>query len=339
MSSTETDALRNLYRKAKQQGYGFFANNIADTNTLIGLLEGYSAKRSDLIVQISPGAAAFAGGGDKLAGLRILSYTVRELARNYPIGVFINLDHFTVNEIELLGVAIDEQLATSIMIDASAESFEENVRISRTVKEMAEPMGILIEAELGKIKGVEDEISSDEAFLTDPDEAVEFVQRSRTDLLAISVGTEHGVSKGKKITLRTDIAKAIDQSLIASGLDIPLVLHGTSGLLPEQIAEMISDGICKLNKDTHYQYVYGRAAHDFYLSHTASIVPPDIAIEQPITVDHIFAMSGWSPCKDHFDPRVASKVVRERIKETAMELIDQVESADKSLFNGTGGMR
>lgn len=335
----EPDALREIYRKAKQQGYGFFANNIADTNTLIGLLNGYSEKKSDLIIQISPGAAAFAGDGDKLVGLRILSYTVRELARNYPIGVFINLDHFTVAEMELIEVAIEEELVASIMIDASAESFEENVRISRTVKEMAEPMGILIEAELGKIKGVEDEISSDEAFLTDPDEAVEFVQRSRADLLAISVGTEHGVSKGKDITLRTDIARAIDQSLIASGLDIPLVLHGTSGLLPEQITEMISYGICKLNKDTHYQYVYGQAAHYFYLSHTSSIVPPNTIMEQTIAADHIFKASDWSPCKDYFDPRVVSKVVRKRIKETAMELIEQVGSAGKSLFDSTGGTR
>ncbi|MCI2428260.1 class II fructose-bisphosphate aldolase [Candidatus Acetothermia bacterium] len=332
MSFRETDALCDLYCKAKQQGYGFFANNIADTNTLVGLLEGYSSKRSDLIVQISSGAAAFAGGGNKLAGLRILSYTVRELARNYPIWVFINLDHFTVNEMDLIKVAIDEQLVTSIMIDASAESFNENVRISRTVKEMAEPMGILIEAELGKIKGVEDEISSDEAFLTDPQEAVEFVQRSRADLLAISVGTEHGVSKGKTITLRTDIARAINQSLIANELNIPLVLHGTSGLLPEQVAEMISYGICKLNKDTHYQYVYGRAAHDFYLAHTASIVPPNTMPEQTIDVDHIFAMSDWSPCKEHFDPRVVSKVIRKQIMETAMKLIDQVGSANKSIF-------
>jgi len=338
LSSMKTDALRDVYRNAKEQGYGFFANNIADTNIIIGLLEGYSAKRSDLIVQISPGAAAFAGGGDKLVGLRILSYTVRELAQNYPIGVFINLDHFTVKEMKLINIAINEQLVSSIMIDASVESFEENVRISRTVKEMAEPMGILIEAELGKIKGVEDEISSDKAFLTDPDEAVEFVQRSRTDLLAISVGTEHGVSSGKKTTLRTDLAKEINQSLKASGLDIPLVLHGTSGLLPEQIAEMISYGICKLNKDTHYQYVYGRAAHDFYLTHTASIVPPDNTLEQTSTVDHIFGMNNWSPCKDHFDPRVVSKIVRKQIKETAMELIDQVGSAGKSLFNQQGGM-
>jgi fructose-bisphosphate aldolase class II len=323
--------LREIYRRAQTGRYAFMANNIAETNVLIGLLEGYTERRSDLVVQISPGAAKFAGGGDKLAGLRTLSYQVRELGNHYPIAVFLNLDHFTVGEMDLIEEAIENSLVSSIMIDASKENFDENVRISRKVVEMAKGSGILIEAELGKIKGVEDEIASDDAFYTDPDEAVEFIERTGADLLAISVGTQHGVSKGKDVVLRTDIAKRIRDRLEEKGLLVPLVLHGSSGLLPEQVREIIKYGVCKLNKDTRYQYEYARAAYDFYTSHADSIVPPEGMSDD---ATGLFSGSDWSPKKADFDPRAVGRAVQARIKEVAMELIDQAGSAGHTLRGG-----
>lgn len=307
------------------------ANNIAETNVLIGLLEGYAERRSDLVVQISAGGVKFAGGGNKLAGLRILSHQVRELGDRYPINVFLNLDHFTVKEMDLIAEAIDNRLVSSIMIDASKEDFEENVRISREVVRMAQGSGILIEAELGKIKGVEDEISSDEAFYTDPAEAVEFCERTGADLLAISVGTEHGVSKGRDVIMRTDIAAQIRDRLLAANLPIPLVLHGTSGLLAAQISEMIGYGICKLNKDTRYQYEYGRTAYDFYTAHADSIVPPAGSTDDAIG---LFSGSDWSPNKADFDPRAVGRAVQERIRQVAIELIDQAGSGGHTLLGG-----
>jgi len=127
--------LRQAYKQAQTGGYAFMANNIAESNVLIGLLEAYAERQSDLLVQLSPGAASFAGGVNKLAGLHVLSYAVRKLAEYYPIGVFINLDHFTVNDMGLIREAIAGSLVSSIMIDASTEDFEENVRISRDVVE------------------------------------------------------------------------------------------------------------------------------------------------------------------------------------------------------------
>jgi len=323
------EKLRQAYQQALAGGYAFMANNIAESNVLVGLLEGYSERRSDLVVQISPGAAAFAGGGNKLVGLRVLSSMVRELGERYPIGVFLNLDHFTVKEKDLIREAVDKKLVSSIMIDASEEDFEGNVCISREVVEMAKGSEILIEAELGKIKGVEDEIASDEAFYTNPDEAVEFVERTGAGLLAISVGTQHGVSKGRDVVLRTDIAKKIRDKLAESGLPIPLVLHGTSGLLPEQIRQMTQYGICKLNKDTRYQYEYSRTAYDFYSTHKASIVPPSGV---PDDVTGLFSGSDWAPNKKDFDPRTVGKLVRERIKQVAMELADQAGSTGHTLL-------
>ena len=325
------EKLREIYSQAQAGGYAYMANNIAEENVLLGLLAGYTERRSDLVVQVSPGAAKYAGGGDKLTGLRVLSHMIRTLADNYPIGVFLNLDHFTVNEMDIIRTVIDEHLVSSIMIDASKESFEENVRISHQVVEMARGNNVLIEAELGKIKGVEDEVASADAYYTDPDEAAEFIERTGADLLAISVGTQHGVSKGKDVVLRTDIAKKIRDRLAETGLLVPLVLHGSSGLLPEQVREIIRYGICKLNKDTRYQYEYARTAHDFYTAHTAAIVPPPGVPDQRTG---LFSGSDWTPDKKVFDPRVVGREVQARIKQVAIELIDQAGSAGHTIMGG-----
>jgi fructose-bisphosphate aldolase class II len=323
--------LQEAYRVAQAEKFAFMANNFAEPNILIGLLKAYAEARSDLLLQISPGAAKYAGGGDKRAGLRALSALVRELAEPFPIDVFINLDHFTLGEIDLIAEAIDDRLVSSIMIDASKESFDENVRICREVVEKADGSGILIEAELGKIKGVEDEISSDEALYTDPDEAVEFIRRTGADLLAISVGTQHGVSKGRDLVLRVDLAAKIRDRLAGAGLQAPLVLHGTSGLLPEQVREMIGYGICKLNKDTHYQYVYGRAAAEFFNEHASGIVPP-AGVEDDVV--NLFAKGDWSPDKKVFDPRAVGRAIQEKVSEIALLLIEQAGSQGRTLREG-----
>ena len=322
------ERLLEAFRLAQGGGYAFMANNVAEPNIFLGLAEAYAEARSDLLVQISPGAAKFIGGGNKLAGLRALSMMIQEIAKTYPICVFINLDHFTVNERDLIDEAIDHRLVSSIMIDASKESFDENVRICREVADRAAGSGILIEAELGKIKGVEDEISSDDSLYTNPAEAVEFIQRTNADLLAISVGTQHGVSKGKTLDLRVDLAAQIRTQLKESGLQTPLVLHGSSGLLPDQVRDMIANGICKLNKDTQYQYVYGRAACEFYCEHTDAMIPP-AGVEDDIL--NLFAQSDWTPDKSQFDPRVVGRRIQARIGDIATELIQQAGSGGKTL--------
>jgi len=324
------DKLLAAYRLAQDDGYALMANNVAESNAFLGLIAAYADARSDLLVQVSPSAAKFAGGGDKRAGLRALSMMIQEIANTFPICVFINLDHFTVNETDLIEEAIDHRSVSSIMIDASKESFEDNVRICREVADRAAGSGILIEAELGRIKGVEDEISSDETLYTDPGEAVEFVQRTKADLLAISVGTQHGVSKGRTLDLRVDLAAQIRDRLSANNLQTPLVLHGSSGLLPEQVREMIGNGICKLNKDTQYQYVYGRAACEFYRDHADGILPPE-GVEDDIL--NLFAQSDWSPDKSQFDPRVVGRCIQSRVGDIARELIEQAGSGGKTLYS------
>ncbi|MCK4571650.1 class II fructose-bisphosphate aldolase, partial [candidate division WOR-3 bacterium] len=171
--------------------------------------------------------------------------------------------------------------------------------------------------------------ASDEAFYTDPGEAVEFVEKTGIDLLAISIGTQHGVSKGRNIELRTDLAQKINDALIDANKEVPLVLHGSSGLLENQIKEILKYGICKLNKDTRYQYEYARTALDFYIEHKYSILPPEGV---PDDRDGFFSESEWSPSKADFDPRSVSKLIREQIKKTAEKLIAQACSDGKSLY-------
>jgi fructose-bisphosphate aldolase class II len=324
-------ALREVYRRAESGGYAFMANNFAEPNTLIGLLDAYTSSRSDLLLQITPGTAGFAGGGNKAAGLRGLAAMVRGLAAPRPIAAFLNLDHFTAREMDLIDLAIRERLVSSIMIDASLESFEENVRLSRDVVHRADGSGVLVEAELGKLRGVEDAIASDDAFYTDPDEAVEFVRRTGADLLAISIGTEHGVSKGKDIKLRLDLAREIQAKLAGAGVSVPLVLHGSSGLLPEQVKAVIRFGVRKLNKDTHYQYVYSRTACDFYRAHVADIVPPEGTEDDVV---NLFPGSSWSPNKKVFDPRVVGKAIQDGIRGIALALLEQAGSGGHTVGDG-----
>ncbi len=327
LSGTE---LEKVYSEAKESGYGFIASNIAEPNILIGLFEAAEEKKSDLVLQMSNGASKFAGDGDPLTGLRAMSNYIQELANNYDFGVFLNMDHLKESNMDFIKATIDEKLASSIMIDASKKSFEENVKISEEVVDYAEGSGIIIEGELGKIKGVEDEeTASAEAFYTDPDEAVEFVDRTGIDLLAVSVGTQHGVSKGKDIKLREDLVNKIDDALTDAGFNTPLVLHGSSGLVEEQIKKVLDFGVCKLNKDTRYQYEYARAAYEFYAGHKDSIIPPEGVKDDR---EGFFSDTDWSPVKSDFDPRVVSRLIRERVKETAGNLFEQAGSVNKSLY-------
>ncbi|SEP10960.1 fructose-bisphosphate aldolase, class II [Halogranum amylolyticum] len=325
-SGTELGA---VYDEALEEGFGLVASNIAEPNVMMGLMEGASQVNSDLLLQLSSGACSFAGNGDPVAGLKAMGEYIEVIAEQYDVGVFLNMDHQT--DMEFIEKQVELDIPSSIMIDASHEPFEENIETSRQVVEMINSAGhdILVEAELGRIKGVEDEIVSEKAFYTDPEEAVEFVDQTGCDLLAISVGTQHGVAKGQDLELRPDIARDIRQELRDHGLDTPLVLHGSSGILPEQLQQLLQHGICKVNKDTRYQYEYTRTAFDLYREHTDELVPPE-GVEDDR--DGFYNASDWSPNKDHFDPRVSGRLIRERIAEVYADLAEISGSAGESRF-------
>ncbi|MEA1931675.1 MAG: class II fructose-bisphosphate aldolase [Euryarchaeota archaeon] len=322
--------LATVYDDALGEGFGLIASNIAEPNTMMGLMQGAQRVDSDLLLQMSNGACSFAGNGDPIAGLQAMGNYIDLIADQYDIGVFLNMDHQT--NLDTIRKQIELEIPSSIMIDASHDPFEENVEKSKQVVDWVDEADadILVEAELGTIKGVEDEIVADEAFYTDPEQAVEFVDRTGCDLLAISVGTQHGVAKGKDLELRPDLTEDIRMALRDHGLDTPLVLHGSSGVQPEQLQEMLQHGICKVNKDTRYQYEYTRTAFDLYREATDEIVPPE-GIEDHR--DTFFNDVDWAPNKDRFDPRVAGRNIRDRIADVYADLAEVAGSAGRSKFN------
>ncbi len=322
--------LATVYDDALDEGFGLIASNIAEPNTMMGLMQGAQRVDSDLLLQMSNGACSFAGNGDPIAGLQAMGNYIDLIADQYDIGVFLNMDHQT--NLDTIRKQIELEIPSSIMIDASHDPFEENVEKSKQVVDWVDEADadILVEAELGTIKGVEDEIVADEAFYTDPEQAVEFVDRTGCDLLAISVGTQHGVAKGKDLELRPDLTEDIRMALRDHGLDTPLVLHGSSGVQPEQLKEMLQHGICKVNKDTRYQYEYTRTAFDLYREATDEIVPPEGIDDHR---DTFFNDVDWAPNKDRFDPRVAGRNIRDRIADVYADLAEVAGSAGRSKFN------
>ena len=161
---------------------------------------------------------------------------------------------------------------TSVMIDGSRFPLEENIAFTKRVVEIAHSVGVTVEAELGKIGGTEDHItvSEKDATFTDPEEARIFVEETGVDYLAIAVGTAHGVYKGEP-KLDYDRIKAIREVV-----DIPLVLHGSSGVPSESLQKAISLGICKINIDTDIRASFAQAVKEFVKNNPDEIDPRKI---------------------------------------------------------------
>jgi fructose-bisphosphate aldolase class II len=158
------------------------------------------------------------------------------------------------------------------MIDGSKHAFEENIALTQKVVEVAHPNNVGVEAELGKIGGVEDDIVVDaaDASFTDPKEAAEFVERTGVDALAIAIGTAHGVYKGEP---KLDF-KRLEE--IAAATDVPLVLHGASGIGDEQIRKAVPFGITKINIDTDLRVAFSQAIKDVLAKNPGEIDPRKI---------------------------------------------------------------
>ena len=242
--------------RAGQYGVASFnSNNMEITQAIIHTAEKL---RSPVMVQMSEGAIKY--GGQDLANI------IKDLANRASVPVALHLDHGSSYASALNAIRMG---FTSVMIDASHHSFEDNAAETKRVVEAAHAMGITVEAELGRLGGIEEHIVVDEkdAFLTDPDEAVRFIELTGTDYLAIAIGTSHGAFKGKG-------RPYIDQARIAKigeMTTIPLVAHGSSGVPAEivqrfrgaggeigeaaginddDLREACQHGIAKVNVDT-----------------------------------------------------------------------------------------
>ncbi len=254
MLATGTEILA----KARKEGYGVGAFNVNNMEFVQAVLEAAEEVKSPVLLALSEGAIKY--GGKALAAL------VRELGRDARVPVCIHLDHGSSYESCLNALRMG---FTSVMIDKSHEDFEHNVRETRRVVEAAHAVGVSVEAEIGRLGGVEEHVVVDQkdAFLTNPEEAKRFMEASGADYLAVAIGTSHGAYKGKG---RPFIDHQRIQN-IAAAVSSPLVMHGASsvpqslvdrfraaggeigdaaGIHPEDIQKGIRAGIAKINTDT-----------------------------------------------------------------------------------------
>lgn len=253
---------KEILQHAHENNYGVGAFNVNNMEIVQAIIEAAEETKSPVILQASQ-------GGLQYAGVEYIAELGKVAARNASVPVAIHLDHGT--DFEQVVKCVRHGF-TSIMIDGSKHDFEENIAITNKVLEVCEPIGVSVEAELGKIGGTEDDITVAEkdATFTDPQEAKEFVERTGVDSLAIAVGTAHGVYKGKP-ELDFDRIKTIKETL-----NMPLVLHGSSGVAAEDIQKAVSLGINKINIDTDLRLAFSKAIHDFVAENPDVIDPRKI---------------------------------------------------------------
>ena len=316
--------LKEVFLKAKRQRFGIIASNVVFDTQIRAIIQGYAAVSSDGLLQMSSGACKFAAGAsqDMNAGAKLISTMIKTFAAQFPkCGIGLHIDHATPNYFDFIKFCVENDLVTSVMIDASKEHLEENIRITSEVVKLAHAHGIIVEGEIGHIKGTEDEIVSDTELYTKPEEALEFVKRTNVDLFAASVGTNHGVSKGENIVLRLDLIKEIDDLLIKNGVERGLVLHGASGLTDQQQITAVANGVVKINKDTHYQIDMATATQAYWEKEKYAIVcPPDVDPK------------AYIPNKSKFDPRKWLIKGEEAMQNTVMGFCQVTGSAGNSIL-------
>ncbi|AZR74036.1 fructose-1,6-bisphosphate aldolase, class II [Anoxybacter fermentans] len=234
--------MSQILNKAQAEGYAVGGFNMNNLESLQAIIETAEEERSPVIVQLSEGALRY-------VGIDYATACVKAAADKATIPVALHLDHGSSFEkiIECIRYGF-----SSVMIDGSKLPFEENIALVQKVVEAARVVGVSVEAELGKIGGTEDDHTVDEreALMTNPDEAKEFVERTGVDALAIAIGTAHGPYKGKPELDFERLEK------IRNLVNVPLVLHGASGVYDEDIKKAISLGICKININTDFQQVF-----------------------------------------------------------------------------------
>ena len=296
-----------MFKKAYEGGYAIGAFNVNNMEIIQGITEGAKELNAPLILQVSAGAR-------KYANHTYLMKLVEAAIIETGLPICLHLDHG--DSCELCKSCIDGGF-TSVMIDGSHHAYEDNVALTRQVVEYAHDHGVVVEGELGRLEGVEDDVkvAIGQGSYTDPDQVYDFVTRTGVDSLAIAIGTSHGAYKfkpGTKPQLRFDILEEVQKRLPG----FPIVLHGASSVIPEfvekinkyggnmpdaigvpedMLRQAASMAVCKINIDS-----------DLRLAMTASVR------------EHLYTHP------DHFDPRQYLKPGREAIKQMVMHKIQYV---------------
>jgi tagatose 1,6-diphosphate aldolase GatY/KbaY len=263
-----------MLEDAKKNKYAVGAFNVHNLETLKAVAKAAYEMRSPLILQTTPGTIKHAGE-DYIAAM------AKVASEKYDIPIALHLDHG--NSFDLVVKCIRAGY-TSVMIDGSELSYEQNVELTKKVVEVAHAVGVTVEAELGSIVGVEDDmyVKEDKSAFTDPEMAADFVEKTGVDSLAIAIGTAHGMYKGE---VKLDFERLKE---IASLVDIPLVLHGASGVPDELVKKAIALGICKLNIATELKIPFANAIKEVFKNNPDEsdprkfLAPGEKAIEEVV---------------------------------------------------------
>ncbi len=298
-----------ILEKADKEGYAVGAFNINNMETVIAIIEAAVELDSPVIVGVSESAIRY-------MGIKMAAGMVKTLAEAVPISVGLHLDHG--KKMETIKEAVKNGF-TSVMIDASDRPFEENVKITKKVVEIAHSAGVSVEAELGKLPGPEDDISIEEreAFLVNPEEAEKFVDQTGIDFLAPAIGTSHGAFKFKakskldferlrlvkektQVPLVLHGASSVNKKLLGAAEKYGLELSGARGLCSEVLKKAIKKGINKVNTDT-----------DLRIAFTAGI--RSVLLQEPSV----------------FDPRKIMGPAMDFMKDVVKERIEVLGSVNK----------
>ena len=257
---------------AQKGGYAVGAFNVENMEMVMAVIAAAEELRAPLMLQTTPSTI-------KYAGLDMYLANVKAAAERASVPVCLHLDHGDSFDLAMRALRTGY---TSIMIDGSHNVFEENIAVTKAVTDACRPSGIPVEAELGKVGGKEDDLDGGEGNgYTDPLEAKEFVERTGVTSLAVAIGTAHGVYKGVP---KLDLDRLAE---IRKVVDIPLVLHGASGLSEEAVVESIKRGICKVNFATELRIAYTDGVKEFLAANPDAFDPKKYG---KVAMEHVKAI-------------------------------------------------
>ena len=285
---------KEIMMEAAKHGYAVGAFNITDLLQFEAVIDAAVEKKAPVIVQTSVKPSKF-------LGTNMMVSIFRTLASSAPVPVCLHLDHCT--EIDYCKKCADAGY-TNIMIDASKQSYEENIRQTKEVVDYCHKVGnISVEGELGTVSGVEDQVkvAEDEAQLANPKQSGEFVERTGVDIFAPAIGTAHGVYKTKNPKIDFDRMATIHKMLNGSGIKTPLVVHGGTGLPEDYIKKLLKAGGAKFNVSTELKHTLIDTKFEYINAH-----------------------------RDEYDPGKLDVAVRDATRKAVMHWIDMLESAGKA---------
>jgi ketose-bisphosphate aldolase len=285
---------KEIMIEAAKNGYAVGAFNITDLLQFEAVIDAAIEKKAPVIVQTSVKPSKF-------LGTKMMVAIYRTLAESAPVPVCLHLDHCT--EIDYCKKCADAGY-TNIMIDASKQTYEENIRQTKEVVDYCHSVGnISVEGELGTVSGVEDQIkvAEDEAQLANPQQSVEFVERTGVDIFAPAIGTAHGVYKTKNPKIDFERMATIHKMLNGNGIKTPLVVHGGTGLPEDYIKKLLAAGGAKFNVSTELKHTLIDTKWEYINAH-----------------------------RDEYDPGKLDVAVRDATRKAVMHWIDMLESAGKA---------